>query len=118
MSFLTLLFIFILIFIVPKIVRAYLIVRRIRGQARKVYEQMYGGAAGGADASRPKSRKPGWSAPVPRRKKIDPSVGEYVKFQEIATSETVSQTTDTATGSTTTTVSVEQQVTDAEWEEI
>ena len=117
MSILTLFFILFLIFIVPKIVRAYLIVHRIRGQARKVYEQMYGGAAG-ADASRPKSRKPGWSAPVPRRKKIDPSVGEYVKFQEIATTETVSQTTDTATGSTTTTVSVEQQVTDAEWEEI
>lgn len=48
-----------------------------------------------------------------RKKKIDPSVGEYVAFEEVA-EET---TTTTATGQQTT-FTAESQVEDAVWEEI
>ncbi len=113
MSFLTFLLILLLVFVVPKIIRAFLIVHRVRRQARQIFEQMYGAQ----QPPEPERRKPGWSAPAPRRKKIDPNVGEYVKFQEIRTEETVEQRTD-AEGNTTATVAVEQQITDAEWEEI
>ncbi|MDE6288225.1 MAG: DUF4834 family protein, partial [Muribaculaceae bacterium] len=53
--------------------------------------------------------------PAPRNKKIDPNVGEYVAFEEIKTSTTVSETTE-ADGSTR--IKVESQIEDAVWEEI
>lgn len=98
------------VWIVPRIVRGYLFVHRIRKQARSMYEQMYNTA--GPQPGNPTKRRPGWSAPAPRRKKIDPEIGEYVKFQEIAVTET-----DTAR-SEDTTYTVEQQVSDAVWEDI
>lgn len=61
------------------------------------------------------SRKGGWTAPVPRRKKIDPEVGEYVKFKEIE-SETTATPADGQTSARTTVV--EQQVEDVRWEDI
>lgn len=54
--------------------------------------------------------------PVPRKKKIDPSVGEYVAFEEIACN--VSSTTSTESSTTTRTVHVESRYEDAVWEEI
>ena len=115
MPILTFLFLLFIIFVLPKIIRGFLIVRRVRRQARQMFEQMYGGAQ--QPQQEPRRRKAGWSSPIPRRKKIDPNVGEYVRFQEISTEETVTQQTDTA-GNTTTTVTVEQQITDAEWEDL
>lgn len=53
--------------------------------------------------------------PEPRKKKIDPNVGEYVAFEEIKTSTTVHETTE-ADGSTR--IKVESQIEDAVWEEI
>lgn len=47
-----------------------------------------------------------------KKKKIDPSVGEYVAFEEITTEVKV-ETSDTATK-----VSIEEQVEDAVWEEL
>lgn len=116
MSFIELLIILLLIFIVPKIIRAYLIVRNMRRQARQIFEQMYGEPNPREAADRRQSRRPGWSTPGVRKKKIDPNVGEYVKFQEISVTETSEQKT--PAGSSTSTTVVEQQVTDAEWEEI
>lgn len=115
MSVLAFLFILFLIWIVPGLVRAFLLVYRVRKNARRVYEQMYGGMDG--HQQEPPRRKGGWSAPNPRRKKIDPGVGEYVRFQEVDT--TVGQhSAPSASGERHTEITVEQQVTDAEWEEL
>ncbi|MDE6801511.1 MAG: hypothetical protein K2J06_01955 [Muribaculaceae bacterium] len=114
MPFLTFLFILFIIFVLPKFIRGFLLMYRLRKQARRMYEQMYGAQQ---RAEEPRRRKAGWSQPIPHRKKIDSSVGEYVRFQEIETAETVAEHTD-AKENTTTTVAVEQQITDAEWEEI
>lgn len=116
MSVITLFFIIFLIWIARPIIRGIFLVHRVRKSARQMYEQMYGGAS--RQPQEPPRRKPGWSSPAPRKKKIDPSVGEYVRFQEIQTTETVDSHTDPATGDTRTTVTVEQQVTDAEWEDL
>lgn len=101
------------VWLVPKLVRGYLFVHRLKKQARSMYEQMYNTDPQPKQQSK---RRPGWSGPAQRRKKIDPSVGEYVKFQEIAVTDSTSQS-DTA-GSHDTTYTVEQQITDAEWEDI
>lgn len=51
--------------------------------------------------------------PEPVKKKIDPTVGEYVEFTETTTT----TTRETPEG-TETTVNIEQQVTDIQWEDI
>lgn len=53
--------------------------------------------------------------PEPRKKKIDPNVGEYVAFEEIKASTTVTESTE-SDGSTR--IEVESQIEDAVWEEI
>lgn len=80
-----------------------------------MYEQMYGARPN--TQSQPRRSKTGWSTPAPKRKKIDPEVGEYVKFQEIEVTERSTYTTGNGKD-TTVEYSAEQQVTDAEWEEI
>lgn len=108
--FLILLFIF---FIWP-LIRVGLTVSRVRKQARQAYEQMYNQNCGGAGAQQKRTRKPGWNASAtPRKKKIDASVGDYVPFEEV--SEVSNARTDS---SGRTSFTVEQQITDAEWEEI
>lgn len=110
-----LLLIILAVWLVPKLIRGYLFVHRIKKQARTMYEQMYNNNPGTQQQQRRSSRRPGWSAPTQRRKKIDPEVGEYVKFQEI----TVTETTQQPTGDTPhTSYPIEQQITDAEWEDI
>ena len=52
--------------------------------------------------------------PEPRKKKIDPSMGEYVAFEEIHETKTRSSSSQ----STRRTVYNESQVVDAEWEDI
>lgn len=66
-------------------------------------------------------RKGGWTTPAPRPKKIDPEVGEYVKFKEVTVAEsTVSESTATDdTGKETRrTVVTENQIEDVKWEEL
>ena len=107
-----LLLIILAIWLVPKLVRGYVFVHRARSQMRDIYNQMYGGGNNATADTKQRRRKSGWSAPMTRkRKKIDPAVGEYVKFEEIATETTVTDDK----GNTTTTHPVEQQVTDVEW---
>lgn len=68
--------------------------------------------------SSPQERKGGWSAPTPRRKRINADVGEYVKFQELElTAEEIKQRADGSTTYTRTTYS-ETRIEDAEWEDI
>lgn len=58
------------------------------------------------------------AAAAPKKsKKIDPAVGEYVAFEEVAvSSKTDTHTTDS--GNTTTQFVAEKQVVDVEWEDI
>lgn len=59
-------------------------------------------------------RRQGWTAPTVRRKKIGKDIGEYVKFQEVETT----QTTSSANEGTRVKYTREEQITDIEWEEI
>lgn len=64
----------------------------------------------------------GWSYPTPKKKKIDPEDGEYIKYQEVKI--TVTQTSDKAAASrqeapnASRSYTVEEQITDVTWEEI
>lgn len=115
MSILSFLFILILIWIVPHLLRVFFFVNTVRKNTRRMYDQMYNGAD--RKTAQAPRRKPGWSDPVPRKKKIARDVGEYVRFQEISTTETASQQK-TSSGDTRTSYTVEQQITDAEWEDL
>lgn len=82
-----------------------------------MYEQMFGQAYQQAESEKKARRKRGgWTQPTRQRpKKIDPSIGEYVRFQEIeVTTESNTHTTENSSQSYT----IEQQVSDAEWEDI
>lgn len=112
MSFGLLFLIILAIWIGPKLIRGAMFVHRVRKQTRSMFEQMHG-----TQDAEPRARKAGWSSPTPRRKKIDPSVGEYVKFQEVA-DDADAPSRHSFDADDTSTYTVEQQVTDAEWEDI
>ncbi len=59
-------------------------------------------------------RKAGWTKAAIRKKKIGKDVGEYVKFSEI----TVSEHDRKSGGDTRTDYTIEQQITDIEWEDL
>lgn len=64
-------------------------------------------------------RKAGWTKARIKKKKIPADVGEYVKFTEITTTEESRTTTEQAGAyGNQSTVTVEQQITDVEWEDI
>lgn len=99
---------------------------RINAAKRQFRDMMNGGGpaaaagfgAGGRDESR---RKGGWSrAPRRRRKKIPDDTGEYVAFEEITVTQTVTEST--AAGAdgehARTDYTVEQQIIDVEWEDV
>lgn len=111
---LTFVFILVFIFFIWPLIRVVLTMNRVRKQARQAYEQMYNQNYGGARAHQQRTRKPGWNASAtPRRKKIDPSVGDYVPFEEVS-----EVPTDRTHSSGRASFTTEQQITDAEWEEI
>jgi len=64
------------------------------------------------------SRKGGWTSPAPRRKKIDPGVGEYVKFKEVSADDTASTSSDAGGGAAATAAQSEPQVVDVKWEDV
>lgn len=61
------------------------------------------------------SRKGGWTSPSPKPKKIDPSVGEYIKFKEV---ESDSASAPARDGNESRSIVTEQQVEDVKWEDI
>lgn len=105
----TLLFILFFVFIVVPIVRVVLTIYRARRQTRQFFDRFRNAASGGTEQQR-RSEAP--RKPTPK-KKIDPSVGEYVAFEEIKS--TVSES---GAGKSATYTEVEQQVEDVEWEDI
>ena len=63
-------------------------------------------------------RKAGWTKARIKKKKIPADVGEYVKFTEITTAESRTTTKQAGADGNQSTVTVEQQITDVEWEDI
>ena len=94
--------------LISPIVRVGFTVHRMRRQAREAFEAFNNAAQG----------YPGQQQQQPQhnhgKKKIDKNVGEYIEFEEISSSQTVSDNT----GNTSTRTVTEAQVTDAEWEDI
>lgn len=103
---LILLFLFIW-YVVRPTVKFFMTVNRLRDQARSAYQN-------GAP-KQPRSRRPGWTVPSARKKKIDRGVGEYVEYEEIACT---TRESSADTGRDTVHTQVEEQITDVEWEDI
>ena len=80
--------------------------RRATEPLRRAYEQ-----------AEEENRRRASGQPPAKRKKIDPKVGEYVKFEEIFV-ETEIKTDESGSETTRTTITVESQIEDAEWEDI
>ncbi len=107
------LLIFLLLIFYWLIIRPYLKVRKVVKNAQRQANEFFGGAG-----SPYGSRNPGGTGRSghrndytrQRRKKIDPDVGEYVEFEEISTFATYTYTE--------VKYQTEEQISDAEWEEI
>lgn len=120
-----LLFLFVFFIVVP-VVRLTLMFFRLRSQARRFFDGMNGGSSqadgrqsGSRQSGARQRRSGGTTNPEQPRKKIDPRVGEYVEFEEIACNVTTDSATGTTTRTTTSTrIKVESQIEDAEWEDI
>lgn len=107
-----LLVIFVVLPWVIKQIFPWLLKRHLRKRFGNIFDQQM--PHGGYDE--PEERKGGWSAPPPRKKKIDPETGEYVKFQEVKVEATLSETD--ADGTRSSHIQVEEQIVDIDWEEI
>lgn len=100
-------FLFILLFVVVIVVSVVVRVVRAAQRMKQNLRSMFGNTdapSGNAHGQQHQHQPPR------RRKKIDPSVGEYVKFEEIAC--TVTHTDKTVT------YTREQQIVDVEWEDL
>ena len=115
-------FIILLIFIflgwlLPRIL-PYLLRWAIRRRVNKFAEQMRGAANSAAAGTQGYGSQP----PKPKRpkKKIDPDMGEYIRFEEInvETDQTVTDDPATGTRRVDTSVKVEDQIVDVEWEDL
>lgn len=94
-------------FVIVPLVRIAIVVHRARKRVREVF----GGMGGNAEASDDNRH---YNEPPRKTKIIDPSVGEYVAYEDIIVS---SEETNKHSG-TTTRYTIEQQIVDAEWEDI
>ena len=114
-----LLFVAFIFIVLPRIVLKWLLpwyvrhrMRKMQDNMRQAYEQTYGSQTNaGANGRTADSR----SAAGRRGKRIDPSVGEYVQFEEIIEDTAATVETDAAGN---TTVTTESQIEDAVWEDV
>ncbi len=105
------LLIFLLIIVYFFFIRPYLKVRRVMKEAQRQANEFFGGSATGSPYGTRGGRKTAGQTYRPaRRKKIDPDVGEYIEFEEL--------TTVTSYTYTETHYEIEEQIEDADWEEI
>lgn len=101
-----------LVFVVWPLLKFYMALRKAQRQARDAFSQFSGNRNTANDTGH---RKAGWSSGRKQRKKvIDSNVGEYVDFEEIP----ASQNQQSHTKKPNTSYHAEQQVEDAEWEDI
>lgn len=117
--FLGILFIFILfLFILPRLL-TWLLPILVKRQMRKQFNA-FSNAAGGRHNNpyRPKNETKN-HAPRAPKKKIPSDVGEYVRFEEVEISESYKETIHKdGSFEAESRISVEEQIVDAEWEEI
>lgn len=79
----------------------------------RVKRQAYESMSGQWQQSQPRERKAGWSAAAnPKKKKIDRTVGDYVAYEDLAGG------TPPPSSDRTRTTATEQQIVDAEWEDL
>ncbi len=110
----TFILIIIFVFVIWPIIRVAWAVHKLRSNARKAYEQMYQQAS--QQQGGKQQRKGGWSVPnADSDKKIKREDGEYVSFEEISSPEPQKPVQSTSYKSS---VKTEQQIEDADWEEL
>ena len=109
MSFLLLLLILPVCFIIILIINAVVAVQRLKNRARDMFNRATGQST--RQNGRNSSGNNRYQSP-PQRKKIDPGIGEYVEFEEIEVLES------TQADGPTVSYRTESQITDVEWEEI
>lgn len=113
MSFFFLLFLFFIgYFFIWPIIKGVMRINRFQSEARDFFNGRYNGA----QQRNSSARQP--QQPAPKKKKIDPSVGEYVEYEEITVDQSYSKTSGHDAASASTQVEVEQQIVDVEWEDI
>lgn len=107
-----LIFLLILFYVVPKLLKLWLqwYIRRNQRKAQQRMNDFFnGGGAAAGGSQQPKKQ--------PKKKKIDSNVGEYVSFEEIASDCSTPPTADNGS-ETRRGKKAEPQVEDAEWEDI
>lgn len=92
------------------IIRPYLKVRKVMKDAQRQANEFFGGTGSPFGGRRTGQAHSQTSNPRRHRKKIDPDVGEYIEFEEISTVTTYTYTERK--------YDTEEQISDAEWEEI
>lgn len=117
MTFLLVLFIIFLIFgwVLPRLMPyllKWIIKRRVNEFGRRMQAQA-DAAFGGAHDQAPEPE-----GPKPRKKKIDPNVGEYVRFEEVTVTTAENVTDDGETQRVDRSVKIEDQIIDVEWEDL
>lgn len=122
-------FLLFLFFILPSLLKRLLFYLAKR-QARKMNDAFQRAAGFDPEEARKyeasqqnDARKGGWTAPRQKRKKISSEVGEYVNFQEVDVAHSQSESSKNKeekrnSSSAGSTPIVEQQIEDANWEEI
>lgn len=112
---LIILVLFIFFAIIKPLLRGYMVVRRYRKAFRDAFD---GAGYPGGTGSRTGQRRgaAGAEKPEPRKKVFTSDMGEYVAFEEVAVSE--QSTAASSSASSGSTVVVEQQIVDAEWEDV
>lgn len=110
-TFLLLLFIF--FFVVP-VVRVAYTVYKVRKKMRDAMNGIYGAQQNQNSGGR-QQRKAGWSTPDARAKKIGKDVGDYVAFEDLPAESGAGNTASTSERNG---IATEQQITDADWEDL
>ena len=102
------LFVLLLVFVIVPLFKGVIAIMRARRSARRFFDQ-FRQAAGAQGAY---GRRTPEEQPQPKhRKKINPDDGEFVAFEDLPADSSAEQTTFTS-------VEIEQQIVDVEWEDI
>lgn len=93
------------------------IIRKIQRDSRKIYEQFTGQRPNEQRKQQQSPRKGGWQH-AQKSKKYQRDEGEYVAFEDIKVTFSEESTSKADGSSQRSSTTVEQQIVDAEWEEI